>query len=102
MLLSAEGVVKICDFGLSRLYDNATSIVNPSHKSSSGYSSGGGGGGHSTDSASLTMTTRVGTPAYMAPELAQADNTFDGNANNSIDVYSYGILLWALCTSEEP
>jgi len=48
------------------------------------------------------MTSRVGTPAYMAPELAQGDTLYDGNANNSIDVYSYGILLWALCTSEEP
>lgn len=39
---------------------------------------------------------------YMIKTKYKADNTFDGNADNSIDVYSYGILIWALCTSEEP
>lgn len=68
VLLSAEGVVKICDFGLSRLYDNT---VNPIFNSKSAYSSGG------ADGSNLTMTTRVGTPAYMAPELAQVRETID-------------------------
>jgi serine/threonine protein kinase len=70
VLLSAEGLVKICDFGLSRLYD-ASSLMSHGR----GGNGGGGGayssGGSVNNPHTLTMTTRVGTPAYMAPELAQ-------------------------------
>mmetsp|Transcript_69934 Transcript_69934/g.158087 ORF Transcript_69934/g.158087 Transcript_69934/m.158087 type:complete len:579 (-) Transcript_69934:382-2118(-) len=78
VLLSSKGVVKLCDFGLSRLFD-------------------------STQSAGLQMTSPVGTPAYMAPELGQvSDRSCEGPADRSIDVYSFGVLLWFLGTAEPP
>ena len=39
------------------------------------------------------LTTHVGTPLYMAPELLVKDRDYD----TKIDVYSYGILLWETC-----
>ena len=50
------------------------------------------------------MTTRVGTPAYMAPELASANDDYGPgkDASTMVDVYSFGILLWALATTQEP
>ena len=58
VLLTGEGAVKICDFGLSRLFDTASSAAQQ-----------------------LQMTSRVGTPAYMAPELATASATYRGAGN---------------------
>ena len=40
----------------------------------------------------------------MAPELAQADDEYGAIdlANGQVDVYSYGILLWTMATTEDP
>ena len=40
----------------------------------------------------------------MAPELAQADDEYSAIdvANGMVDVYSYGVLLWTIATTEEP
>eukprot|EP00029_Vermamoeba_vermiformis_P002351 TRINITY_DN1272_c0_g1_i1.p1 TRINITY_DN1272_c0_g1~~TRINITY_DN1272_c0_g1_i1.p1 ORF type:complete len:1576 (-),score=141.06 TRINITY_DN1272_c0_g1_i1:63-4790(-) len=43
------------------------------------------------------FTKAVGTPIYMAPEVLQ-NKFYDQNA----DVYSYGVLLWAIITQKEP
>lgn len=45
-----------------------------------------------------------GTPAFMAPELAQTGDEYAALdiANGQVDVYSYGILLWVIATTEEP
>lgn len=39
------------------------------------------------------MTALVGTPQYMAPEFL-ADQSY----NSSVDVYSYGVILWEMAT----
>jgi serine/threonine protein kinase len=39
----------------------------------------------------------VGTPAFMAPEMANGSEM-----SESVDVYSFGIVLWALWTCENP
>ena len=46
-------------------------------------------------------TTNVGTPAYMAPELMvdARDATYDSRL---VDVYSFGILIWAVLTRTKP
>ncbi|MGI8522729.1 MAG: serine/threonine-protein kinase [Nocardioides sp.] len=44
-----------------------------------------------------TMTSTVGTPSYMAPELHTG-----GTAGVASDVYSLGCLLWATLTGQAP
>jgi serine/threonine-protein kinase CTR1 len=85
ILLDDKGDVKLCDFGLSRIIA----------------------------SSDIDMTQQVGTPAYMAPEMAgvSADD-FESVAvpaarptatiGKPADVYSYGILLWTLWTQSLP
>ena len=70
VLLDANGYARICDFGFSRV---------------------------STDEDKL-LTTNVGTPHWMAPELLAATPGY----NNKIDVYAYGIVLWEIVTGQLP
>ena len=61
-LLTAHGALKLCDFGVSR--------------------QAGPGDSH---------MTRIGTPAFMAPEILR------GEAYSSkCDVYSFGMILWQM------
>lgn len=43
------------------------------------------------------MTGHVGTCHWMAPEIIE-----NKNYNTKIDVYSYGIILWEMCTRKTP
>lgn len=43
------------------------------------------------------MTGNTGSRRYMAPEVAK-----ELHYNASVDVYSFGILLWELCSAEKP
>jgi len=45
------------------------------------------------------MTGKRGPVAYMAPELLKKS---EADYNNSVDVYSFGIILWQLITRGEP
>ncbi|CAH0481394.1 unnamed protein product [Peronospora belbahrii] len=71
VLISETEDVNICDFGLSRLIEpDAT-----------------------------TMTAEVGTPSYMAPEMA----TMGGiQCSTKGDVYSFGILLYSTWSRSKP
>ena len=44
-----------------------------------------------------TKNVQAGTPAYMAPELFRAQE-----ANELVDVFSFGVLLWECFTGEVP
>ena len=68
VLLTENLQPKIGDFGLSRYKDTLT-----------------------------TMTTGVGTPIWMAPELLLMED-YDYRA----DIYSYGVILWEIETREKP
>mmetsp|Transcript_15519 Transcript_15519/g.60702 ORF Transcript_15519/g.60702 Transcript_15519/m.60702 type:complete len:1066 (+) Transcript_15519:180-3377(+) len=46
---------------------------------------------------SKTMTPRVGTISYMAPEVFATDSY-----TRQADVYSYGVILWEMITRQEP
>ena len=73
VLLDATDVVKLCDFGLARVAARDETM----------------------------MTAGVGTPAYMAVELITGEAT-EVKSSNAVDVYSMGVLLWALWTHEVP
>jgi serine/threonine protein kinase len=81
VLIDSAGRAKLCDFGLSRLM----------------ISSGSGQNNQEAAKRSMMMTTAVGTPAYMAPELASTD-ALSANFSMAIDIYAFGILAnatWA-------
>jgi calcium-dependent protein kinase len=56
--------VKLCDFGLARFFS----------------------------SDDRQMTSKIGTPAFMPPEMMTDSGVYD----SSVDVYSFGIMLWSL------
>lgn len=45
-----------------------------------------------------TMTKAVGTLLWQAPEMFRGDR----NYGSAVDVYSYGIVCWELCTRQTP
>jgi serine/threonine protein kinase len=75
VLLTARREVKICDFGISRMVHDRSG-----------------------------MTTAVGTPLLMAPELVYSDTARESNTASrsatAVDVYSFGVLLWMMATQQ--
>ncbi|KAL8474711.1 hypothetical protein ACS0TY_031234 [Phlomoides rotata] len=69
LLVDKNWVVKVCDFGLSRMK-------------------------HSTF---LSSRSTAGTAEWMAPEVLRNEPS-----NEKCDVYSYGVILWELCTMRQP
>ena len=48
------------------------------------------------------MTTGVGTPAFMAPELLSGQLKYGAHYGTSVDVYSFGVLCWAMWARRMP
>ncbi|XP_042000398.1 probable serine/threonine-protein kinase SIS8 isoform X1 [Salvia splendens] len=69
LLVDKNWVVKVCDFGLSRMK-------------------------HSTF---LSSRSTAGTAEWMAPEVLRNEPS-----NEKCDVYSFGVILWELCTMRQP
>ena len=72
-----DGICKISDFGTSRETDMRSTL---------------------SMSQSMTMTSNIGTPLYMAPEILSGQ----GHYSMSADVYSYGILMISLWNQPPP
>lgn len=72
---SLDGSVKVIDFGLARIVENASAKSN----------------------AVYTMSGETGSLRYMAPEVADALPY-----NHKADVYSFGIILWELNAGKKP
>jgi len=70
-----DGTVKILDFGLAKIVENASVDSNDVY----------------------TMSGETGSLRYMAPEVADALPY-----NWAADVYSYGIILWELNAAKKP
>eukprot|EP00937_MAST-01D_sp_MAST-1D-sp2_P006133 g6133.t1 len=78
VLLDERNQVKVADFGASR--------------------EGMVGAARATNGA--TMTSNVGTPVYMAPELYTAGRL--ARYSGAVDVYSFALLAWALFVGARP
>ncbi|QEG37154.1 serine/threonine-protein kinase [Bythopirellula goksoeyrii] len=75
ILIAVDGVVKIADFGLSRIL------------------------GNESQQEMLTGTHQVmGTPRYMAPEQLEGSHNVDHRA----DIYSLGVVFYEMLTGELP
>ena len=94
LLVSATGVVKVADFGTSKLVkaltgfsddeslDGSTVVINQADEA---------------PRASMSLTRGVGTLAWMAPEVLDG-----GHYGLAADVYSFGVVLWELATQVLP
>jgi len=71
----ADGNVKIFDFGLAKELKSENKLETGKYK----------------------MTGNTGSRRYMAPEVA-LERPYDA----SVDIFSFGILLWELCALEKP
>ncbi|HEV7867475.1 MAG TPA: protein kinase [Chthoniobacteraceae bacterium] len=75
ILLDTAGTVKLADFGIAKLADDAPSATG------------------------LTQTgSQLGTAAYMAPEQIEKPGTVDHRA----DIYSLGVVFYEMLTGELP
>jgi serine/threonine protein kinase len=75
VLLDKANCAKLCDFGLAREVSDSLE--------------------------STMMTGGVGTLSYMAPELI--DGKYGGAAAGlPLDIYSLGMVYWAMLTKQEP
>ena len=83
ILIDSNYYPRICDFGLSRCFSESL-----------------------TKSMQLSMTGKIGTPLYMAPELIDDNDDDDkedvGHYSSSIDVYAFAILAYEIVTGIEP
>jgi serine/threonine protein kinase len=69
LLVDKNWVVKVCDFGLSRIKHNTL----------------------------LSSRSTAGTAEWMAPEVLRNEPS-----DEKCDVFSYGVILWELCTLLQP
>ncbi len=76
IMLTAEGQVKICDFGVAKLNPDAENI---------------------TEGTQVATSSFIGTPAYAAPEIV-ASKTVDHRA----DLFSLGVVLYEMLARQNP
>jgi tRNA A-37 threonylcarbamoyl transferase component Bud32 len=69
LLVDKNWVVKVCDFGLSRM----------------------------KESTYLSSRSTAGTAEWMAPEVLRNEPS-----DEKCDVFSFGVILWELCTMQQP
>ena len=92
-------LIKVCDFGLSKIF------VNDASSGSSGGSSSTVSGGSSSGNLShvlndreMVMKTAVGTMWYASPELLSEASTYDQN----IDLWGLGLVVYILISGKHP
>lgn len=78
VLLSSDSTPCIADFGLSILYREADAAV------------------------AIVEDLKLGSPAYMSPEALSGCKDVSKRTLKKCDVYSFGMLVWAIFVGEEP
>ena len=98
LLKHADGTVKICDFGVSELFEpNEPGLRGTPGTTSPGLASPGTTG-DDPRGAERTVRAAVGTPAFLAPEIAGG-----GAARGEpSDVWSLGVCLFYIVTGDVP
>jgi serine/threonine protein kinase len=79
IFLASDGTAKIGDFGLSRIMNSSGDVLGKT----------------------ASYTANIGSPAYMAPELLNAEKA-NTRYNAAIDIYSFAIILNALWRRSKP
>lgn len=83
ILLDKNYYPRVCDFGFSRCFSEVFSR-----------------------SLQLSMSGKVGTPLYMAPEMLITDDSDEegnkGHFGFGIDVYSFAIMAYEIVSGKEP
>ncbi|KAE9465068.1 hypothetical protein C3L33_03010, partial [Rhododendron williamsianum] len=87
ILIGADSVVKLCDFGFARAMSSNTVVL----RSFKGQSGSFG------DAYEVPTEGKDWTPLYMAPELAQQQPY-----NRTADLWSLGVILYELFVGEPP
>jgi tetratricopeptide (TPR) repeat protein len=83
-LITNDGVLKVTDFGLAKLFEEEKPADTPNSESR-------------FQNNSLTMTA-IGTCTHMAPEQFESV----GNVDLRADIYSFGIMLYQMVKGELP
>ncbi|MCY1066101.1 serine/threonine-protein kinase [Nannocystis sp. RBIL2] len=85
ILVDGEGRVRLIDFGLARMRDSSRDIAATVD-------------GDEPSGPEFVLTSRAGTPRYMAPELYDTGATVDARS----DQYSFCVALWEALYGELP
>ncbi|WP_154223422.1 serine/threonine-protein kinase [Marinicella rhabdoformis] len=80
IMLSADGTLKILDFGIAGLIKQQNKVASSE-----------------TEGESQVKTMAVGTPSYMSPEQARGLNL-----DQRSDIFSFGTLLYQMLTGQRP